>query len=191
MSSRCSRCPLLVLSHFVYAYMMAITVVLIVIVGARRATIVPRLVRLGIVGVVTLAVTAFQWFPLITLRDYVSVSPYLQQYKYDSFGAPAILGWLFSGDLFDHGRLPVLTLLFVLGIGVALVRRTRLNIFVLTGFLVWLVLYFGRPTLGPLFDLFPLSDGLLIHRFIGEMELFVVPLIGLGGALDLGIWSTA
>ena len=178
---------LLVLSHFVYAYMMAITVVLIVIVGARRATIVPRLVRLGIVGVVTLAVTAFQWFPLITLRDYVSVSPYLQQYKYDSFGAPAILGWLFSGDLFDHGRLPVLTLLFVLGVGVALVRRTRLNIFVLTGFLVWLVLYFGRPTLGPLFDLFPLSDGLLIHRFIGEMELFVVPLVGLGGAL---VWAS-
>src|SRR5207344_1563069 len=97
---------ILVLSHFVYAYMMAITVVLVVVVGARRTTIVPRLVRLGIVGVVTLALTAFQWFPLITLRDYVSVSPYLQQYKYDSFGAPAILGWLFSGDLFDHGRLP-------------------------------------------------------------------------------------
>ena len=56
----------------------------------------------------------------------------------------------------------------------------------LTGFLVWLVLYFGRPTLGPLFDLFPLSDGLLIHRFIGEMELFAIPLMGLGGAFDLG-----
>ena len=38
---------LLVLSHLIYAYMMAITVILIVIVGARRATIVPRFVRLG------------------------------------------------------------------------------------------------------------------------------------------------
>ena len=176
----------LVMSHFVYAYMMAITVVLVVIVGARWSTIVPRFVRLGIVGLVVLGVTAFQWLPLMTSREYVSVTPYLQQYKYDSFGAPAILGWLSSGDLFDHGRLPVLTLLFVLGIGVALVRRTRLNVFVLTGFLVWLILYFGRPTLGPLFQLFPLGDGLFIHRFIGEMELFVVPLIGLGGAL---IWE--
>ena len=125
--------------------------------------------------------TAYQWVPFITSRQYLSVTPYLQEYKFDSFGAPAILGWLFTGDLFDHGRLPVLTLLLALGIGVAVVRRTRLNVFVLTGFLVWLVLYFGRPTLGPLFDLFPLSDGLLIHRFIGEMELFAVPLMGLGG----------
>ena len=176
----------LLMSHFIYAYMMAFTVILVVIVGARRSTIVPRLVRLAIVGVVVLAVTAYQWLPFVTSRQYLGVPPYLQQYKYDSFGAPAILGWLSTGDLFDHGRPPVLTLLLALGIGVAVVRRTRLNIFVLTGFIVWLVLYFGRPTLGPLFDLFPLSDGLLIHRFIGEMELFAVPLIGLGGAL---IWE--
>ena len=177
---------LLLMSHLIYAYMMAITLILVVIVGARRSTIVPRLVRLGIVGVVVLAVTAYQWLPFITSRQYLSITPYLQQYKFDSFGAPTILGWLFTGDLFDHGRLPVLTVLLALGIGVAVVRRTRLNVFVLTGFLVWLVLYFGRPTLGPLFDLFPLSDGLLIHRFIGEMELFAVPLMGLGGAL---IWE--
>ena len=176
----------LLMSHLIYAYMMAITVILVVIVGARRSTIVPRIVRLGIVGVVVLAVTAYQWVPFIASRQYLSVTPYLQQYKFDSYGAPTILGWLFTGDLFDHGRLPVLTLLLALGIGVALFRRTRLNVFILTGFLVWLVLYFGRPTLGPLFDLFPLSDGLLIHRFIGEMELFAVPLMGLGGAL---IWE--
>ncbi|HEV8404162.1 MAG TPA: glycosyltransferase 87 family protein [Candidatus Limnocylindrales bacterium] len=176
----------LLMSHLIYAYMMAITLILVVVVGARRSTIIPRLVRLGIVGVVVLAVTAYQWLPFITSRQYLAVTPYLQQYKFDSFGAPTILGWLFTGDLFDHGRLPVLTVLLALGIAVALFRRTRLNVFVLTGFLVWLVLYFGRPTLGPLFELFPLSDGLLIHRFIGEMELFAVPLMGLGGAL---IWE--
>ena len=119
-------------------------------------------------------------------RQYLSASPYLEDYKYDSFGAGQILGWLTSGDLLDHGRLPVLTALLGLGIVVAVFRRSRLNVFVLTGFLVWLVLYFGRPTLGPLFDFFPLSDGLLIHRFIGEMELFAIPLMGLGGAL---IWE--
>ncbi len=84
----------LVLSHLIYAYMMAITVILVVIVGARRSTIVPRLVRLGVVGVVALAVTAYQWLPFITSREYLNATPYLQPYKYDSFGAPAILGWL-------------------------------------------------------------------------------------------------
>ena len=55
----------LLMSHLIYAYMMAITVVLVVIVGARRATIVPRLARMAIVGVVVLAVTSYQWLPFI------------------------------------------------------------------------------------------------------------------------------
>lgn len=174
---------LLVLSHLVYAYMMVITLVLVAIVGARRATIVARFVRLGVVGLVVLAVTAYQWLPFLISPQYLNASPYLQSYKYDSFGAPAILGWLFTGDLFDHGRLPVLSLLLGLGVVAALMQRSRLAVLALAGFAVWLVLYFGRPTLGPLFDLFPLHDGLLLHRFIGEMELFAIPLIGLGGSL--------
>jgi hypothetical protein len=49
-------------------------------------------------------------------------------------------------------------------------------------FAVWLVLFFGRPTLGPVADLFPLHEGLYFHRFIGGVHLAAIPLAGMGGA---------
>lgn len=176
---------LLVLSHLLYAYMMAITLVLVVLVGARRATIIPRLTRLAIVGGAMAVVTAYQWLPWITTSQFLNISPNLQQSKYDSYGAPAILGWLFSGDLLDHDRVPVITALLALGIVGALVYRSRFTILALGGFVVWLALYFGRPTLGPLYDVLPLPNGLLLHRFIGSVEIFAIMLVGLGGAV---IW---
>jgi hypothetical protein len=172
----------LVLSHLVYAYMMAITLVVVLLVGASRRTLLPRVARLAIVGFAVLAVTAYMWLPFLSSYQYLGASPYLESWKYDSFGAPTILGWLFSGDLLDHGRLPVLTVLLALGIVAALIRRGRLAALALGGFAVWLVLYFGRPTLGPIADLFPLHDGLLFHRFIGGVELFAVILVGIGGS---------
>jgi MYXO-CTERM domain-containing protein len=172
----------LVLSHLVYAYMMAITLVVVLLVGSRVRTFAPRVVRLGVVGILVLAATSYMWLPFVTMSEYLGASPYLQEWKYDSFGAQAILGWLFSGDLLDHGRLPVLTVLLGMGVVGAILARTRLAALALVGFLVWLVLYFGRPTLGPIADLFPFKDGLLFHRFIGAVDLFAILLMGIGGA---------
>jgi hypothetical protein len=175
----------LALSHLIYAYMMVITLGVVCLVFLRVGTIRATLARLVILGGVVAVATAEMWLPFLTGYKYLASSPYLPAYKYDSFGAPAILGWLFTGDLLDHGRLPVLTVLLGLGLVVSIARRNRLGIGVVAGFLVWLILYFGRPTLGPLADLLPLSDGLLFHRFIGEMDLFAVMLMGVGGA---AIW---
>ena len=177
---------LLALSHLIYAYMMVITLGLVLVIMGDLRTILPRAGRLAIVGVGALALSSYMWLPFVTSPQYLGASPYLQDWKYDSFGAETILGWLVSGDLMDHGRIAVLTFLLGAGIVFALLRRSRLTILALTGFLVWLVLYFGRPTLGPIADLFPLHDSLLFHRFIGEMELFAIILMGIGGA---GIWS--
>jgi hypothetical protein len=170
------------LSHLIYAYMMVITLAIVGLVFLRRGTMLATLLRLATLGGVVALTTAWMWLPFLGSYQYLSASPYLQSYKYDSFGAPAILGWLFSGDLLDHGRLPVLTVLLGLGVGAALVRRSRLGLIALSGFLVWLVLYFGRPTLGFLADLFPLHEGLLFHRFVGEMDIFAIVLMGVGGA---------
>jgi hypothetical protein len=93
-----------------------------------------------------------------------------------------------TGDLLDHGRLPVLTALLAAGILAAVVTRARLLVLTLVLFVLWLVLYFGRPTLGPLADLLPLHDGLLFHRFIGGVDLFAILLIGAGGAY---LWEIA
>jgi hypothetical protein len=128
------------------------------------------------------------WIPFFAQPGYINVSPYLEREKFDSFGAAAIVPWLVTGDLLDHGRLPVLTALLAAGIVATVVTRSRLLVLTLILFVGWLFLYFGRPTLGPLADLLPLHEGLLFHRFIGGVDLFAILLIGAGGAW---LWDLA
>jgi len=174
----------LVLTHLIYAYMMAITLGVLALVGAEsRADIVRRGLRLVSAGVPAALLSAWLWLPFIAQPAFLGASPYLQQEKYDSYGAQQILGWLVTGDLLDHGRLPVITVLLAIGIVAAVVlRRTPLARTALVLFVLWLVLYFGRPTLGGLVSLFPMHDGLLLHRFIGSVELLAIVVIGIGAA---------
>ncbi len=181
-------CAALALSHLIYAYMTAITAVVLLVFGLTRANALGRILRFGAVGAVAGVIGAFMWIPFFAQAGYLNVSPYLDRAKYDSFGAPTILGWLVSGDLLDHGRLPVLTALLAAGIIATLVRRAPVHVLTLVLFVLWLVLYFGRPTLGPVAALLPLHDGLLFHRFIGGVDLFAILLIGAGGAY---LWMVA
>jgi hypothetical protein len=181
-------CAALALSHLIYAYMTAITAVVLLLSGLTRANALGRLLRFGAVGALAAVIGAYMWVPFFAQAGYLNASPYLGREKYDSFGAPTILGWLASGDLLDHGRLPVLTALLAVGIVAALITRARLLVVTLALFVLWLVLYFGRPTLGPIADLMPLHEGLLFHRFIGGVDLFAILLIGAGGAY---LWELA
>ncbi len=175
-------CTALVLSHLLYAYMLAITAVVLLLVGATRANVAARVGRYAIVGGVTAAATSYMWLPFFMQSAYVNVTPYLDPAKYDSFGAGPILTWLFTGDLFDHGRLPILTLLLAAGAICGVVTRARPALLALGLFGLWLVLYFGRPTLGTLIDLLPMHDSLFLHRFVGGVDIFAILLMGLGGA---------
>ena len=177
---------MLVLTHLLYAYMSAMAIVLITLWGLNRANFIARVVRVAIVGAFAAAISEYMWLPLLTQSAFLNATPYLQPYKYDSYGAGPILTWLFSGDLFDHGRLPVLTVLFGLGVLAAILSRSRVALLSLGLFGMWLVAYFGRPTLGALTNLFPLHDGLLFHRFAGGVSLAAILLIGVGGAM---IWQ--
>jgi hypothetical protein len=181
-------CAALALSHLIYAYMTAITAVVLLLFGMTRANAGGRVLRFGAVGALAGVIAAFMWIPFFAQSGYLDVSPYLDRAKYDSFGAPVILGWLISGELLDHGRLPVLTALGAAGIVAAVVTRARLLVLTLVLFMLWLILYFGRPTLGPIADLLPLHEGLLFHRFIGGVDLFAILLIGAGGAY---LWELA
>src|SRR5258706_436196 len=58
-------------------------------------------------------------------------------------------------------------------------------------FVTWLVLYFGRPTLDGLVSLFPMHDGLLLHRFSGSVELLAIVLIGIGAAWAYELLTSA
>lgn len=172
----------LVLSHLVYAYMMGVTALALLLLGLNRATTArPRAIRLAVTVALTAIITSYFWLPFVLHKAFLSASPYLQQWKYDSFGAREILTILINGDLLDYGRLPVLTVLLALGLAAALLSRTppaRLSLVLLP---LWLALYFGRPTWGRLLDLFPMHEGLLLHRFIGGAHLAAILLIGLGG----------
>ncbi len=182
----------LVLSHLLYAYMAAISIGVLFLALLRRARWRTQVRDLAIVGAASLLVTSYFWLPYLQLDAYLNLSPYLQPEKYDGLGAPAVLRSLFSGQLFDNGRLPVLTVLVGLGAVVAVRTRTRLTLAMLALFVVWLVLYFGRPTFGALYDLLPLSKSLFIHRFSGAVHLAGIMLIGVGAGwlweLQLRTW---
>ena len=181
-------CTALALSHLLYAYMLAITAVVLLVFGMTRANAAARIGRFAVVGAVTAAATSYMWLPFFMQSAYVNVTPYLDPQKYDSYGAGPILSWLLTGDLFDHGRLPVLTLLLASGGIYGAIRRSGLALLAGILFALWLVLYFGRPTLGGVIDLLPLHDGLLLHRFVGGVDVFAILLMGLGGAW---LWELA
>ena len=176
---------LLVLTHLVYSYITAMAIGLIVLWGLRRSNFVVRVARLAAIGGFAAAISAWMWLPFFTQAAYLNATPYLQPEKYASYGAGPILGWLFSGELLDHARLPVLTLLLAMGVVAAVLSRARVALLALGLLAMWLITYFGPATLGVLANLFPLHASLLFHRFIGGVDLAAILLIGTGGAL---IW---
>jgi len=142
-----------------------------------------RLIRAVIVGAGAVLTVAWVLVPLIQDSSYSSRSQYNQgTFWYDSFGAKKVLGWLFSGQLFDSGRLPVVSVLVGVGI-VACLRRFRRDerARALLGFsLMSLLLFFGRPTLGPVLKLLPGNSDMYFHRFIIGVHMGGIMLAGVG-----------
>ena len=178
---------LLVPTHLVLAYMTAMGVVVIALWGINRGNFAARVVRVAIIGAFAAAISEYMWLPFLTSSAFLDKSPYLNPQLYNSYGAGPILSGLVSGDMLDHGRLPVLTVLLGAGALAAVVSRSRVALVSLGLFVVWLVLYFGRPTLGVLTDLIPLHDSLVFYRFIDLVDLAAILLIGVGGAV---LWNS-
>ncbi len=171
----------LILSHLVYAYMMAISAAILLVVGLNRGNARQRLMRFALVWGVAALVTSYLWLPFILDKTYLSASPYVPQWKYDSLGAGVILRRLATGALLDHGRPPVITALMAMGLVAAWRSRTRQARLAAVFFVVWMLFYFGRATWGPLADLLPMHRGLIMHRFIGSVDMAVLMLIALAG----------
>lgn len=126
-------------------------------------------------------VTAYFWLPYVLDGAYMNRSVWEEAAKYDSYGHEWILPALIRGELFDFGRAPVLTGLAGLGLLICIGRwrdlRHRIPPVLA---LLWLLLYLGRPTWGPLLDLLPFSRDLHFHRLIAGLHLAGIYLIGLG-----------
>jgi hypothetical protein len=173
--------------HLLTGYLALVCLGVFVLVRWREIPI--RLVRAAVVGVGSLLVGAWVIVPLIADRLWTVNDEFSRgKIYYDSFGARKIIGWFASGELFDRWRIvPLLTILVVAGLVVALWRwRREERARVLIGlFLVSLVLFFGRSTLGDALKLLPGSGDLFLRRFLFGVHLAGLYLAGLG-AVRLG-----
>lgn len=174
--------------HFITGYLAVLTVgVWVIVVGT--AGFVRRLGRAVLVVGGSLLVAAWVLVPLIADTTWTNQTEYYHGTIFnDSYGARKELGWLFTGELFDHGRFPIVTIFFFVGVLVCVVRARRdVRARALLGaFSLSMLLFFGRPTLGRTLDLLPGFGDVQIHRFVMGVHLagILIAGVGLGWVLE-------
>jgi hypothetical protein len=148
----------------------------------RPSELLRRLGRAALVGLGSLLVAAWVVVPLLADRLWTIQDEFSRGKPfYDSFGAGRALGWFVSGELFDRWRLPVLTILVAIGILICawrFRRDVRARALLAVGALS-LLLFFGRPTLGPVLRLLPGSGDLFLRRFLFGVHLAGLYLAGI------------
>lgn len=166
--------------HFLTAYLAGLS--LIVWVLLRPRDIIRRVGRAWLIGIGAILATLWVTLPLLVDSKWVAVDEFqVGTFWNDSYGARKILGWLVTGRLYDNGRFPIVTLLVGIGLIVCIVRfrkderaRAIVGVWVLS-----LLLYFGRPTLGPVLNLLPGNGNLLFQRYIMGVQLAGLFLAGI------------
>ncbi len=172
------------LAHVIYGYLAVGSVLLFVLLSPSPREILARGRRVLLLLGVALLLTSYFLIPLLRDSAYLNRGVWELPEKYDSYGAGWVLGKLVTGDLFDYGRWPSLTVLGAAGLAFCLWNwRREMYRLPVALFLLWLLVYFGRPTWGFLFDLQPLGNDLYLHRIIGGVHLAGIVLIGIGLAL--------
>ncbi len=167
------------LAHFIYGYIAALTICLLALMPGAESRA-ARIGRTVWVGAVALAVSAFELIPLLLDSPIINHSRWENAWKWDSFGAKQVLKYAFSGDLLDHGRLPVMSGLALAG--AAFYFRDRISKraqaparrFVLLGAALWILMLFGRPFWGPALSLAGVPPDMQLHRVIGGAHIFLV-----------------
>lgn len=170
--------------HFITGYLALLTVgVWVIVLGTGGSGFARRVCRAALVAGGSLLIAAWVVVPLIGDTQWTTQSEYYKgTFFNDSYGARKVLGWLFTGKLFDSGRFPIVTILVFAGLLVCAVRARRdpraralLGVFTLS-----LLLFFGRPTLGPVLKLLPGFGDVQIHRFVMGVHLAGILLAGVG-----------
>jgi hypothetical protein len=134
-------------------------------------------------GVASLLATAWVTLPLFLHSKWLAVNQFQVGTTIDdSYGARRILSWLFSGEIYDWRRFPIMTIFVGIGLLVCVSRwlydeRARA---IVGAWVLSLVLFFGRPTLGPLLDILPGNQSLLFQRYIMGVHLAGLVLAGVG-----------
>ena len=168
------------MSHLLYGYIAFVTLGILAVIQPKRlsdptslaAAMWKRWRRLIILFLLVVAVTSYFLVPLFLDLDYLNETVWDNPTRYNSYGHSAVLRGLVQGNLFDFRRFPSLTILVFVGFVICLYRWREERYLIPVGiFLLWLMLYFGRATWGPLIDLLPMSRYLHMHRFIAGVHL--------------------
>jgi hypothetical protein len=169
--------------HFETGYL-ALSMLLVWPFVAGRPLVV-RLRRAAVLLAGSLLASAWVIVPLLTQRDWAATNEIVRGTALENgYGASRVLGWLLSGQLLDHGRLPVLTVFAAIGFGLAwLAWSSDIDArALLVALAVCLLLAFGRTTFGSLADLIPGSADLFFRRFMMGVQLAALLLAGRGAA---------
>lgn len=174
------------LAHLAFGYIAIGTVGLFVLLTPSAASIRLRAGRLVLLGVPLILITSFFLVPLVLDQEYLNRSVWDPPEKYNSYGASWVMSHLLRGELFDRGRLPIITGLAGIGTLTCLMKRDQELFRVpIAIFVLWLLLYFGRPTWGAVLDLLPLMRDFHLQRLIAGVDLGAIMLVGVGVAAPL------
>ena len=147
--------------------------------------LVARLQRAAVLLGASLLASAWVIVPLVEQRKWAAVNEPLQSSGLvNGYGARLVLDWLVSGQMLDHGRLPVVTVFAALGFGLAwLAWSSDADARALLAALaVCLLLAFGRTTFGSFTEVIPGSADLFFRRFMMGVQLAALLLAGRGAA---------
>ena len=180
--------------HFETGYLAFAGVAMFVLV--RPSQLWARAGRALLVAIGAVALDAWAIVPLIAQGRWAAINEFLQSgpngVDANSYGARRVLLALVEGKVFDWHHLQLITPLFFVGLLLCVVTWRRSDgpgpvaggaarALVLL-FVSSLVLYFGRPTLGPLLDLLPGTKDLFLRRFVVGVQLSGLFLAGLAAA---------
>jgi hypothetical protein len=169
--------------HFETGYL-ALSVLLVWPLVAGRPLL-TRLRRAGVLLGGSLLATAWVSIPLLDQRRWAAVNePFQHTGLVNGYGARQVIDWLVSGQLLDHGRVPVVTVFAALGFALAWLAWSSDvdGRALLVAFGVCLLFAFGRTTFGSLVDLIPGSADLFFRRFMMGVQLAALLLAGGGAA---------
>ena len=167
--------------HFLTGYLVLLSLGVFMIV--RPPQFLRRLGRGAVVGLGGVLIFAFVFVPPIVDLAYINLDSFTRNtFWVDSYGPGKVFSWLVHGEVFDYGRRPVISLLVLVGTGVAIVRSIRSEVarVVLGLMLLSLALYSGRRVVGPIVEHLPGGDDLLLHRYIIGVHFAGLLLAGIG-----------
>jgi hypothetical protein len=169
--------------HFETGYLALSMLVVWPFVAGRP--LVTRLRRAAVLLGGSLLAAAWVIVPLVVQGRWASVNEALQGTgDVDGYGARDVMHWLLSGQLLDFGRLPVITVLAALGLGLAWLAwsSSAEARALLAALAVCLLLAFGRTTFGSLVNVIPGSADIFFRRFMMGVQLAALLLAGRGAA---------